>query len=87
MSFETKMTNFFTAGGEYVTNNSKSVGFSGGYMTAFRKFTEENLIIIFLSNGYKYFHVEDRVIDNLADIITEKLIEKKLWADEAVFEK
>ncbi|MEJ5102737.1 tetratricopeptide repeat protein [Chryseobacterium sp. MYb328] len=53
-------------------------------MTAFRKFTDEDLTIIFLSNGYKYFHVEEKVVDHIAGIIDEKLIDKKAWAEEEI---
>lgn len=53
-------------------------------MTAFRKFINQDLTIIFLSNGYKYFHVEEKVIDHIAGIVDEKLIDKKLCAEEEI---
>lgn len=82
--FKNKKDKFLNGWSEYSTNNISSLGFSGGYMTAFRKFTDEDLTIIFLSNGYKYFHIEDKVIDHIAGIVDEKLIDKKLWAEEEI---
>ena len=54
-------------------NNRLSVGFSGGFNTGFRKFTEDNLTIILLTNGYKYRYNIERVIENLAGLIDEDL--------------
>ncbi|KMQ64651.1 beta-lactamase [Chryseobacterium angstadtii] len=83
-NFKNKKDKFLHGWSEYSTNNISSLGFSGGYMTAFRKFTKEDLTIIFLSNGYKYFHIEEKVIDHIAGIVDEKLVDKKSWAEEEV---
>lgn len=68
----------------YETNKINSRGFSGGYMTAFRKFTDQDLTIIFLSNGYKYFNVEEQVINHIAGIVDERLMDKKSFAEEKI---
>ena len=54
-------------------NSRISIGFSGGFTTGFRKFTEDNLTIIFLTNGYKYRFRIERVIENIAGLIVEGL--------------
>lgn len=82
--FKNKKDKFLYGWSEYSTNNINSLGFSGGYMTAFRKFIDEGLTIIFLSNGYKYFHVEEKVIDHIAGIVDDRLEDKKLWAEEEI---
>lgn len=68
----------------YETNKIKSFGFSGGNVTAFRKFVDNDLTIIFLSNGYKSYNVEEQVIDHIAGIVDEKLLDADLSADEII---
>lgn len=80
--FKNKKDDFLYGWSLYSTNNIKSFGFSGGYMTAFRKFPVNDLTIIFLSNGYKYFNVEEKVINHIAGIIDERLIDKNLLIEE-----
>jgi len=54
-------------------NSRKSVGFSGGYNTGFRKFLDDNLTIIFLTNGYKTRFNIERLIENIVGLIDEDL--------------
>ena len=82
--FENKQDKFLYGWGIYETNKIKSIGFSGGYLTAFRKFTNNNLTIIFLSNGYKNYHIEDQVINHIAGIVDEKLMDSTLLAEEEI---
>jgi CubicO group peptidase (beta-lactamase class C family) len=82
--FENKQDKFLYGWGIYETNKVKSFGFSGGYMTAFRKFLNNDLTIIFLSNGYKNYHTEDQVINHIAGIVDEKLIDNVLLAEEEI---
>ena len=82
--FGNKQNKFLHGWGIYETNKIKSFGFSGGYLTVFRKFADNDLTIIFLSNGYKDFHIEDQVINHIAGIIDEKLIDKYLIAEEGI---
>ncbi|MFV5684377.1 serine hydrolase [Flavobacterium sp. GB2R13] len=82
--FKNKKDDFLYGWSVYSTNNLKSFGFSGGYMTAFRKFTANDLTIIFLSNGYKYFNVEEKVINHIAGIVDERLMDKKLLVEEEI---
>lgn len=82
--FKNKKDDFLYGWSVYSTNNLKSFGFSGGYMTAFRKFTANDLTIIFLSNGYKYFNVEEKVINHIAGIVDKRLVDKKLLVEEEI---
>jgi CubicO group peptidase (beta-lactamase class C family) len=82
--FKNKKDDFLYGWSVYSTNNIKSFGFSGGYMTAFRKFTTNDLTIIFLSNGYKYFNVEEKVINHIAGVVDEKLMDKKLLVEDEI---
>ncbi|TRX00140.1 serine hydrolase domain-containing protein [Flavobacterium gawalongense] len=82
--FKNTKDNFLYGWGIYETNKIKSFGFSGGNMTAFRKFIDNDLTIIFLSNGYKNYNVEEQVIDHIAGIVDEKLLDSNLLADEKI---
>ena len=82
--FGNKDDKFLHGWGIYETNKIESFGFSGGYLTAFRKFINNDLTIIFLSNGYKNFHIEDQAINHIAGIIDEKLMDKDLLTEEEI---
>ena len=82
--FDNKQDKFMYGWGIYETNKIKSYGFSGGYLTAFRKFINNDLTIIFLSNGYKNYHVEDQVINHIAGIVDKKLVDNFLLAEEQI---
>jgi CubicO group peptidase (beta-lactamase class C family) len=82
--FENKQHDFFYGWGIYETNKIKSIGFSGGYRTSFRKFINNDLTIIFLSNGFKNYHIEDQIINHIAGIVDEKLIDNTLLTEEKI---
>ncbi|MDP5198757.1 serine hydrolase [Flavobacterium sp. DG2-3] len=60
-------------------NNHSSYGFSGGNVTAFRKFPDNNLTVIFLSNSNKYMYLPafDDVVYRIGGIIDPSLINLK----------
>lgn len=82
--FENKQDKFLHGWGIYETNKIESYGFSGGYLTGFRKFTNNDLTIIFLSNGFKNYHIEDQIINHIAGIVDEKLMDNFLLAEEEI---
>jgi len=49
-----------------------SVGFTGSGVTGLRKFLDDDLTIIFLSNGFKDQPVHNEIIDKVASIILNK---------------
>jgi CubicO group peptidase (beta-lactamase class C family) len=82
--FKNKKDNFLYGWDRYETNKIKSFGFSGGNMTAFRKFIDNDFAIIFLSNGYKNYHIENQVIDHIAGIVDKRLMDSYLLAEEEI---
>ena len=82
--FKNEKDKFLYGWGIFETNKTTSFGFSGGNMTSFRKFVDNDLTIIFLSNGYKNYNVEEQVIDHIAGIVDEKLFDSNLLMDEKI---
>lgn len=80
--FKNQKDNFLYGWGQYTVNKKVSYGFSGGNVTAFRKFLNNDMSIIFLSNGYKYFDVQDQVINHIAGIVDKNLIDTYLLSQE-----
>lgn len=68
----------------YRTNNIKSYGFTGGMQTGFRKFINQDITIIYLSNGHKYYPIHNTIIDHIAGIVDPKLINKPALSDEKI---
>nr|HQU52941.1 tetratricopeptide repeat protein [Saprospiraceae bacterium] len=50
----------------------------------FRKFTKNNLSILFLSNGYKYFPVHDLIINHLAGLVDSNLLNPESLVKETI---
>lgn len=66
---------FLHGWGSYPVNKQTSYGFTGGGVSGIRVFPEQDLTIIFLSNGYRYFPVHNQVINRLAGIVDERLFD------------
>ncbi|WP_428232934.1 serine hydrolase [Flavobacterium sp.] len=80
-------TDRFAYGWEIVpVNKILSYGFTGGNETAFRKFPDNKLTIIFLSNGHKYsgLYVQSQVINHVAAIIDKALTDDYYLAGEKI---
>ncbi|MFH7019158.1 serine hydrolase [Flavobacterium sp. FlaQc-47] len=78
-------TDRFAYGWEIIpVNKILSYGFTGGNETAFRKFPDNDLTIIFLSNGHKYsnLYVQSQVINHVAAIVDKTLVDDFLLAGE-----
>jgi CubicO group peptidase (beta-lactamase class C family) len=73
--FKNQRDNFMYGWGQYTVNSKVSYGFSGGNVSAFRKFINNDMTIIFLSNGYKYFDVQDQAINHIAGIVDKNLLD------------
>lgn len=83
----TNNTDRFAYGWEIVpVNKVLSYGFTGGNETAFRKFPDHNLTIIFLSNGHKYsaLYVQSQVINHVASIVDKTLTDEYYLAGEKI---
>lgn len=60
----------FTYGWEQQkVNNHNSYGFSGSMITAYRNFPEDDLSIIFLSNGFEYWYNIENIMNHIASMI------------------
>lgn len=82
--FKNQRDHFLYGWGQYPVNKNDSYGFSGGNVTAFRKFLAQDMTIVFLSNGYKYFDVQDQVINHIAGMVDKSLVDSYLLADESI---
>ena len=68
----------FTYGWNYKTiNNHISYGFSGSMITAYRNFPNDNLSIIFLSNGFEYWYNIERAINQIAGLVDEEILDQE----------
>ena len=80
-------TDRFAYGWEIVpVNKILSYGFTGGNETAFRKFINNDITVIFLSNGHKYsnLYVQSQVINHVASIVNKTLTDDYLLAGEKI---
>lgn len=83
----TNNKDLFAYGWEIVpVNKILSYGFTGGNETAFRKFVNNDLTIIFLSNGHKYagLYVQSQVINHVASIVNKTLTDDYYLAGEKI---
>ena len=74
--FEDKKDKFLYGWQQYSSNNEISYGYTGGLVTGYRKFINQNMTIIFLANGFKNSPIHNKVINEVAGIIDENLAEK-----------
>ncbi|MDQ0783689.1 serine hydrolase [Chryseobacterium sp. W4I1] len=65
-------------------NTIPSYGFSGGNVSAYRIFPENDLSIIVMSNGYKFFPVQYQIINHIAGLVDKNLIDPYLSAEESI---
>ncbi len=63
---------FLMGWGKYYTNNTYSYGFSGGNLSNFRKFIDDEVTIILLSNGYK-LNAYDIIVDDIARMCIDSI--------------
>jgi CubicO group peptidase (beta-lactamase class C family) len=76
-------SSFFSYGWRIETLNSiKSIGFSGGGISVFKKIPSKNMTIILLTNGYKYDPYIERVSNILLGIADETLMDKNNFISE-----
>lgn len=71
--YENKKDEFLYGWQQYSTNNEISYGFTGGLVTGYRKFINQNMTIIVLTNGLTNSPIHNKVINKIAGIIDENL--------------
>lgn len=75
----------FTYGWEISkANNSQSYGFSGGNVSAYRIFPQNNMAIVMLSNGYNFFPAQYQIVNHIAAIIDKNLTDPYSLAEESI---
>ncbi|MCA6066135.1 serine hydrolase [Chryseobacterium sp. RG1] len=66
------------------TNTVPSYGFSGGNVSAYRVFPQNNITIIMMSNGYNFFPVQYQIVNHIAGLIDKKLADNYSLAEESI---
>lgn len=66
---------FLHGWGVYPVNGYRSRGFTGGMVSGVRYFPDQDLTILYLSNGFRYGPLHNRVINQLAAMMDENLVD------------
>lgn len=82
--YANKKDKFLYGWGIYPINGKESYGFSGGGVSGFRKFIEKDITIILLTNGYKYYPVQDVIINHIGGIMDESLVDRSKIVEQEV---
>ncbi|MEM1002918.1 MAG: serine hydrolase [Bacteroidota bacterium] len=83
--FTEEERSFLHGWGDYSFDTIKSVGFTGGGVSAFRNFPNENTSIIFLSNGFKHAPVHNTMVNRIAGILDPSLRNSDVALNETIF--
>jgi len=62
----------------YPLNEIESYGFTGGGVSAIRFFPEQNLAIILMTNGYKYYPIHNDIINNISGFLEKDLMSQSV---------
>lgn len=65
-------------------NNIESYGFSGGNVSAYRIFPQNNMAIVMMSNGYNFFPAQYQIVNHIAAIIDKNLTDAYSLAEESI---
>lgn len=66
------------------TNNITSYNFSGGNVSAYKIYPQNNMAIIMMSNGYSQFPVQYRMVNHIAAMIDKNLTDDYSLAEETI---
>lgn len=83
--FENEKDEFLHGWGIYRVNAAYSYGFSGGNLSAFRKFPQHNTTIILLSNGYQ-LPVYDIIVNDIARIAIPDIAAQEVTLESDILE-
>ncbi|MGG7467982.1 serine hydrolase [Chryseobacterium arthrosphaerae] len=79
----TRKSASFTHGWDMsIFNNIKAYSFSGGNVSAYKIFPEDNMAIMLMYNGYKEFPVYFPMINQIAGIMDKRLLNPYMLAEE-----
>ncbi|GAA5101353.1 hypothetical protein GCM10023210_40970 [Chryseobacterium ginsengisoli] len=65
-------------------NNIPSYGFSGGNVSAYRIFPQNNMAIVMMSSGYNFFPAQYQIVNHVAAIIDKNLTDAYSLAEESI---
>lgn len=65
-------------------NNIKSYSFSGGNVSAYRIYPQNNMAIIMMSSGYNLFPIHYRMVNHVAAMIDKNLTDDYSLAEETI---
>ncbi len=65
-------------------NNIPSYGFSGGNVSVYRIFPQNNMAIVMMSNGYNFFPAQYQIVNHIAAIINKNLTDDYSLAEESI---
>lgn len=65
-------------------NNIVSYNFSGGNVSAYKMYPNNNMAIVMMSNGYSLFPVQYRIINHIAAMIDKNLTDDYSLAEETI---
>ncbi|MEO1486549.1 MAG: serine hydrolase [Bacteroidota bacterium] len=71
---------------DYSFDNVMSFGFTGGGVSAFRKFVDHDITVIVLTNGYKYAPIHNTIVNEVVGCLDEDLKDKTRSLHDKVFE-
>jgi CubicO group peptidase (beta-lactamase class C family) len=63
-------------------NGTKFYGFSGGNVSAYRIYPDQDMAIIFMSNGYKNFPIHYLLVNHIAGLMDKRLLNPYMAAEE-----
>lgn len=63
-------------------NGTKFYGFSGGNVSAYRIYPDQDMAIFFMSNGYKNFPVHYLLVNHIAGLMDKRLLNPYMAAEE-----
>ena len=82
--FKNGKDTFLYGWGQYPAGTEESYGFTGGGVSGFRKFTNNDVTIILLTNGFRYFPVHNTIINHLAGLADSDLTDPKTLSEEKI---
>lgn len=77
---------FLRGWGIYNVNGQPSYGFTGGGVSGFRRFPKDKITIIFMSNGYRYFPIHNRLINHIAGLVSPNLQDKAQLLEQQIIQ-
>jgi len=71
----------------YSANDYQSIGFSGGGVSGYRKFVDNDISIIVLTTGFQNYSVQNTIIDHIAGVLDSALYDENASIIEQVMGK